>query len=73
MTDYNKFTSQTLDAKLKQKELVDKSVIAGFINDADLDKKVATLTTNVELKAEQDKVIKRQGFDSTSFCGKSHF
>ena len=42
-TDYNKFTSQTLDAKLKQKELVDKSVIAGFINDADLDKKSSNI------------------------------
>ena len=36
---YQKFTSQTLDAKIKQKELVDKSVIARFINNADLDKK----------------------------------
>ena len=36
---YQKFTSQTLDAKIKQKELVDKSVIARFINNADLEKK----------------------------------
>ena len=53
--DYQKFTSQTLDAKIKQKELVDKSVIARFINNADLDKKkkkVATLATKAELKAE---------------------
>ena len=28
--DYNKFTSQTLDAKIKKKELVDKPAIAGF-------------------------------------------
>ena len=27
MADYNKFTSQTLDAKIKQKESVDKSAI----------------------------------------------
>ena len=38
-TDYNKFNSQTLDAKIKQKELVDKSTISRFINNADLDKK----------------------------------
>ena len=37
--DYNKFTSQTLDPKRKQKELVDKPVIVGFINNTDLDKK----------------------------------
>ena len=27
MADYNKFTSQTLDAKIKQKGLADKSAI----------------------------------------------
>ena len=58
MADQNKFTSQTLDAKIKQKQLVDKSAIAGFINNADLNKKVATLATKAELKAEQDKIIK---------------
>ena len=36
-TDY-KFTSQILDAKIKQKGLVDTSAVAGFINNADLDK-----------------------------------
>ena len=29
--DYNKLTSQTLDAKIKQKQLVNKSAIAGLI------------------------------------------
>ena len=37
--DYNKFTSPALDAKIKQKQLVGKSAIAGFINNADLNKK----------------------------------
>ena len=37
--NYNKFTSKILDVKIKQKELVLKSAIAGFINNADLDKK----------------------------------
>ena len=36
MAAYNKFTSQILDAKIKQKELVDKSAVAGFINNTDL-------------------------------------
>ena len=35
--------------------------------------KVATLATKAELKAEQDKIIKLQAFDSSYFCGKSHF
>ena len=32
--DYSKFISETLDAKIKQKELVNKSDIAGFIKNA---------------------------------------
>ena len=72
-TDYNKFTSQILDAKIKQKRWVDKSAIAGFINNADLDKKVTTLATKGEIKAEQDKIIKLQAFDSSYFQSKSHF
>ena len=55
-TDYNKFTSQTLYAKIKQKELVDKSAIARFTNNDD--KKVATLATKAELKAKQEKMTK---------------
>ena len=72
-SDNNKFTSQTLDAKIKQKRLVDKSAVAGFINNTDLDKKVAALAKKAELKAEQDKTIKLQAFDSSYFCDKSHF
>ena len=41
---YDKFTSQTLDAKIKQKGLVDKSAIAGFINNANLDKKSSNIS-----------------------------
>ena len=47
--DYNKFTSYILDAKIKQKELVNKS---------DLNTKLVTLATKAELKTEQDKIIK---------------
>ena len=32
--NYNKYTSQTLDVKIKHKELVDKSDMSGFINNA---------------------------------------
>ena len=73
MADYNKFTNKKLHLKIKQKELVSKSEIAGFINNADLDKKVGTLATKAELKAEQDKITKLKAFDSSYFCGKSHF
>ena len=52
-TDYNK-------TKIKQKGLIDKSEIFGFISNADLGKKVATLATKAKLKAEQYKIIKLQ-------------
>ena len=72
-SDYNKFTRDILDAKIKEKRLVDKSDIAGFINNADLNNKAVTLATKAELKAEQAKITKLQVFDSSYFCGKSHF
>ena len=31
-SNYNKFTRNILDAKIKEKELVDESAITGFIN-----------------------------------------
>ena len=42
-SDYNKFTRDMPNAKRKEKELVDESAIAGFLNKADLNKKVAKL------------------------------
>ena len=51
-------TRQTLDAKIKQKGVVDKSDISGFMKNVDLDKKVATLVIKAESKAEQDKILK---------------
>ena len=59
---------------MKSEGLVDKSTISGFINSADCDKKKKkTLATKVELKVEQDKIIKLQAFDSSYFRDKSHF
>ena len=58
---------------IKQKGLVNKSDIAVFIDNSDLNKKVATLATKTELKVEQDKLTKLQAFDSSHFRGKSHF
>ena len=69
----NKFTRNILDAKIKVKELIEKSAIAGFINNADLNKKEATLATKGELKVEKDKIIKLETFDSGYFCLKSYF
>ena len=72
--DYNKFAKNLVASNIESEELVDKSVIGGFINSADLDKKkAATLATKAEPKAEQDKIIKLQAFDSNYFRGKNHF
>ena len=40
--DYNKFTNEKFELKIKQKQLVHKTNVAGFINNSDLNKTVAT-------------------------------
>ena len=59
--------------KRYKKEFVDKSNNSRFIYDFDLYKKIATLAIKAELKAEQDKIVKIQVFDSTFLCGKIYF
>ena len=66
-SDYNKFTSDILDAKVKQKELVNKSNISNLVKNPDLNAKLATLATKAELKAEQDKIVKLETIDSNYF------
>ena len=68
--DYNKFTDEILDVKIK-KCLVDKSDKWGFINNSDLDKKKRSKKT--ELNAEQDKTKKLQTYDSSLFIRQSYF
>ena len=53
--------------------MVDKSDIFSFIDNSDLDKKIATSATKAELKSEQRKTTKLQAFDSGYFRAKSHF
>ena len=73
-SDCNKFTVETLDAKIKVNRLVDKSDISRFIDHSGLDKKkIATLATKAELESEQDKITKLQSFDSCCFRAKSYF
>ena len=44
--------------KKKKKDLVNKLYISGFINDSDVNKKIETLATQAELKAELDRIVK---------------
>ena len=53
--------------KIKEKDLVDKSDISGFIDNSDLDKKIVKLATKAELKSEQAKIVKFKAFDSSYF------
>ena len=69
----NKFANEMLDAKIRNKELVDKSDIYKFIINSDLDKKIETLATKAELKAQQNKIVKLQTYDSNLFIGQSYF
>ena len=72
-SNYNKFTKEILDAKIKEKKLVDQSDICNLVRNSDLSTKLATFVKKAELKAEQDKIVKLQTFDSSYFGGKSHF
>ena len=50
--DYNKFTNVLLDVKIKNKKIFNESDVSRFINNSDLDKKIATLTTKAEKKSK---------------------
>ena len=63
--DYNKFTKDIVINKIKSEGLVNKSAIAEFINNADLDKKKTSSISR--LKAENDKIMKLQAFHSSCF------
>ena len=52
---YNNKYHRTI--KMKPIDVKSGSYVAGFISNAELDKKVETLATKTELMAEQDKII----------------
>ena len=64
---YNKFTSNILDTKIKQKKLLNESNVSNLVNDSDLNTKLATLATKAELKAKQDKIVKLQTHELSYF------
>ena len=72
-SNYDEFTKKKkLDAKIKEKWLLDDWNIANFVKNSNLKKNRTILATKAESKAEQDKVVKFQLFDSNYFRGKSH-
>ena len=56
--DYNKLTKKIFDAKINEKELVEKSDVSNLVKNTDLNTKPNTLVTKAELKAEHDKIVK---------------
>ena len=53
--------------------IVYKSDISNLIKNSDSNTELAALSTKAELKAEQDKIVKLQVFDSSHSLGKNHF
>ena len=49
--NYNKFTTEILDTKIKEKRLLDKFNVSNLVKKSDLKRKLATLATKAELKA----------------------
>ena len=59
-SDFNKFTNNTLHAKIKERANI--SDIYRFINNSDLEEKTK-IAAKVELKAEKIKIVKLQTHD----------
>ena len=68
---YNKFTNEIIYNNIQEKELAKKYNISTFIDNTNLDNKIATL--RAKLRVEQDKIVKLQAFDSIYFRGKGYF
>ena len=69
-SDCNKFMSDILDAKIKQKELANRSNISNLVKKSDLNAKLATFSTKADLKVGQYKNVKIEAFNSRCFHGK---
>ena len=65
-SDYNKFTSNALDAKIAQKKFIEIETLAKT-------KETKTWATKAELKTEQDKIVNLQTYDLSLFIGQSYF
>ena len=71
-TDYNKFTSNTLDAKIIQKKFINEFYLNEKIETLATKEEITKLATKTELKANQGKIIKFQTYDLSLFIGQSN-
>ena len=72
-SDYNKFMSNAIEAKITQKKLVNESYLNEKIKTLATKEEIKTLAAKVKLKAEQDKIVKLQTYDLSLFIGQSYF
>ena len=71
--DQNKFTKDVVANNIKSEGLVNKSTGAGFINNADLDKKKSTnISRKIRIKSRANKATKLEAFESSYYHEKSH-
>ena len=59
--DCNKFSKSIFDAKIKEKELADKSNISNLVKNPDSNIKLESLATKAELNGEHDKKSENAG------------
>ena len=71
--DCNKFTNETSDGKIKQKQLANESNISNLARNSELNTKLRTLAAKAELKAQHDRIVKLEAFDFSYFYGKKLF
>ena len=71
-TDYNKFTSNTLDAKTIQKKFINEFYLNEKIETLATKEEMTKLATKTKLKANQGKIIKFQTYDLSLFIGQSN-
>ena len=72
-SDYTKFTSNTLDVKITQKNLVYECDLNEKIKSLATKEEIKTLATKGELKAEQGKIVKLLRYDLSLFIGQGYF
>ena len=70
-SDYNKFMSEILNTKIKEKGLVNKSDISNLVKKIDLNTNLTTLATKADLKTEQGKIVKLSAFRLNYFLVKN--
>ena len=70
-SDYDKFMSKTLDAKIRERRLLNKFNISNLVKNPELNIKHAAVATKEELKADHNKIVIWRAFGSSYFLGKS--